>query len=622
MQKTHLLVRALDMAHPIQEFEPSVLRHVHDDEEGNNFASEIVCHFMDGRYFIKTKFHAEFLEKLKDERATKKTWIYLNGLEGLGKSSSSIYYVLKCRENGDLSVHYVDLNRIEERDEDLESFEAYSKKFGNRDCVIVDHLTLYNAHYLEKVKKIVKRQVSYPQFILIEIGFTASAHKFMEFGREFQLDEDTFLNIWKGSLEYMLSQKDKEDMNYEHRLGLLDKGKEVYDEFSKEYIMTPRLLNSVLEDMYTRTNETVEEAFAQYTKEKQHKILNCKSSENIEYAKFQLHTAVLLHCIPNKQEIIIKREWAQELKIGINIFEVEHYKIQTPGLLQSNLEYARMGLDVGDICVKIRHLIPTLANCWRERFPYDLEGMLQIAKNVGSDKILPIMFQNGGARKEFEKLLVDTQKEIQSVLLPFSIGGETIYQVSQSKQELLQTPCTVVPSVENFFERNAKELSSYYQDIPENFKGHERNVALFSLFIKQLSNNFDKFLVYPLIPNFMGVDYFVFYNVSVDRCEGCTSSKRIKVQEKTLYLVQVATGAMHRGDTIGQALNVVKQIFANENVVVHAVVIVASQNKESFTLTKCAFENISVINLHGTEKPLLQNNCLLYQFYLELLKSF
>lgn len=72
MQKTHLLVRALDMAHPIQEFEPSVLRHVHDDEEGNNFASEIVCHFMDGRYFIKTKFHAEFLEKLKDERATKK----------------------------------------------------------------------------------------------------------------------------------------------------------------------------------------------------------------------------------------------------------------------------------------------------------------------------------------------------------------------------------------------------------------------------------------------------------------------------------------------------------------------------------------------------------------------
>lgn len=45
--------------------------------------------------------------------------------------------------------------------------------------------------------------------------------------------------------------------------------------------------------------------------------------------------------------------------------------------------------------------------------PYDLEGMLQIAKNVGSYKIWPILFS--GARKEFEKLLVATQKEIQCI---------------------------------------------------------------------------------------------------------------------------------------------------------------------------------------------------------------
>lgn len=53
--------------------------------------------------------------------------------------------------------------------------------------------------------------------------------------------------------------------------------------------MTPRLLHSVLEGMYTKTNGKVEEAFAQYTKMKQHKILNFRTSENIEYAKFQLH---------------------------------------------------------------------------------------------------------------------------------------------------------------------------------------------------------------------------------------------------------------------------------------------------------------------------------------------
>lgn len=57
-------------------------------------------------------------------------------------------------------------------------------------------------------------------------------------------------------------------MNYEYRLGFLDKGKEVYDEFLKEYIMIFRLLNSVLEDMYIRINEIVEEVFVQYIKEK------------------------------------------------------------------------------------------------------------------------------------------------------------------------------------------------------------------------------------------------------------------------------------------------------------------------------------------------------------------
>lgn len=603
----------------VQVFETNVLRHVHDDKEGNFFAS--VSHFKEGRYFIKTNFHEEFLEKLKDNRATKSSWICLNGIEGLGKTSSAIYYVLRCRENDDHAVHYVDLNKIEKRDEDLESFIAYSKKFKDKECIIVDHLTLSNTHYLEKIRRIVERQVEDPKFILIETGFTATAHKFMEFGRKFQLDEDSFLNIWKGSLEYLISKKDKDDKNYEQRLGLLEKGKEVYDEFSKEYIMTPRLLNSVLEDMYTRTDGTVEDAFAQYTKEKQHKIVNCKSCKNNEYAQFQLHTAVLLHFIAKEKEIIMKKEWAQDIRIGINIFEVERYKIQTEDL-QSNLEYARMDLDVGDVCIKIRYLIPNLANCWRERFPYDLEEMLQIAKTVGSDKILLMMFQNGGARKEFEKMFVESQKKCKSVLLPFSSGDDTLYQPSQTEQEVSQTPWKVVSTpAENFFRCDGKDLSSYCQDIPENLKGHERTIALFSLFIKQLTKSVARFLVYPQIPNSMGVDYFVFYGDCGEEKEGCTSSKRVKVQEKTLYLVQVATGAMHRGDTIGQALNVVRQIFVNENVIVHAVVIVASRNKKSFTLTRCAFENISVLNLDGTEELLLQKSSLLYQFYLELVRS-
>lgn len=106
----------------------------------------------------------------------------------------------------------------------------------------------------------------------------------------FSLKKTLFSTFGRRALEYILSKKDKESKNnYKHRLSISDKEKEVYDEVSKEYIMTPRLLHSVLEGMYTKTNGKVEEAFAQYTKMKQHKILNFRTSENIEYTKFQLH---------------------------------------------------------------------------------------------------------------------------------------------------------------------------------------------------------------------------------------------------------------------------------------------------------------------------------------------
>jgi hypothetical protein len=533
-----------------------------------------------------------------------------------------MYYVLRCRENGDLSVHYVDLNKIEKRDEHLESFISYSKKFEDKDCIIVDHLTLDNAHYLTKIKRIVEQQVEDPKFILIETGFTATVHRFIEFGRKFQLDEDSFLDIWKGSLEFLISKKDKEDKSYRQKLGLFDKGKEVYDEFSKVYTITPKLLNIVLEDMYTRTDGTVQEAIAQYTKEKQHEIINCKSCENDEYARFQFHTAVLIHFIPRDKEIIIKGKWAQEIKIGINIFEIQHYKIQMEDL-EDSPEYARMDVDVGDFCVKIRHLIPTLENCWQERFPCDLEEVLNIAKNVGPDKVLQIMFQNGGARREFQNLFVGAQKKCKCVLLPFPSRGDTLYQQSHTEQQVLQKSWIAASTpAENFFECDGKDLHLYDQDLPANLKGHERDIALFSLFIKQLSKSLDRFLVYPKMPHSMGVDYFVFYgNCGIKQEEECSSSKRVKVQERTLYLVQLATGAMQRGDTIGPALNIVKQFFVNESVAVHAVVMVISRNKKSFTLTRCAFENISVLNFDGTEELLLQKNSLLYQFYFELIKS-
>lgn len=62
-------------------------------------------------------------------------------------------------------------------------------------------------------------------------------------------------------MEYLIVKKDREDESYDYRFSLKEKGKEVYNEFLKEYIMTFRLLNSVLEDMYTRIDGIVDDVF-------------------------------------------------------------------------------------------------------------------------------------------------------------------------------------------------------------------------------------------------------------------------------------------------------------------------------------------------------------------------
>ena len=40
------------------------------------------------------------------------------------------------------------------------------------DCLIVDHVTLYSTHYLNKIKRIIREKDM--KFIMIETGFTAS----------------------------------------------------------------------------------------------------------------------------------------------------------------------------------------------------------------------------------------------------------------------------------------------------------------------------------------------------------------------------------------------------------------------------------------------------------------
>lgn len=105
------------------------------------------------------------------------------------------YYVLRRRKNDDLSVHYI---RIEKRDEQLKSFASYSKMFKDNECIIVDHVTLYNTHYLKKIEEkwndklkiqslFLLRQTSQQMFINLwnlEENFSLMKLHFLTYGRE------------------------------------------------------------------------------------------------------------------------------------------------------------------------------------------------------------------------------------------------------------------------------------------------------------------------------------------------------------------------------------------------------------------------------------------------------
>lgn len=159
-------------------FESSVLLHIKDDEEAKFFARR--TDFLSGRYFLKTKFHETFVTHIHVCKRGMPLWNYVSGIEGLGKTSSVLYYVLECRKNGDSEIHYFDLEKIISKDKKLKTFNEFSEKFEDGHCVIIDHVTMHNSHYLDVIKDITSEKEI--NFILIETGFTASAHNILGFG--------------------------------------------------------------------------------------------------------------------------------------------------------------------------------------------------------------------------------------------------------------------------------------------------------------------------------------------------------------------------------------------------------------------------------------------------------
>lgn len=599
----------------MDEFDTSILQHVTDDEEAKLFAN--IIDFKAGRCFIKTKFHHVFINMIdRIYKKCRKLWNNVTGLQGLGKTSTVLYYVLDCRRKKDSGIHYIDLNEIEKRDKNLAKFTSFSENFQAADCLVIDHMTIFNSHYTDKIKSILEDKDI--KFILIQTGFTAtSLHKGeIDCGKELQLDEGDLLKIWSGSLK-ALDSKDE---------GLAQKGKDVYDVFSKHFIMTPRLLHTVLEFMYA-FGKTVEQAWVLYTKEIQEEIANFKGSGNSAvYDKFMLHTTILLRYIPDEGEYIFTESQVRQLMIAINIFHLDIHRV-TQEDLENNSRIIELGIQEGDVVVMVQHLQPYLAREWRERLPYSLEKVLQSAS---SDEIFSVMFQNGGARKEFEKLLVNVQKVKGIVLLPFinhTVAtsyqpSETQFYVSQAKLDdwlLLRIPSG------KFLHPDRQILDDFGRNVPSSMKGLENIVFMVALYVKKLTASTDKFVVYPEIQNFLGIDYFVFVTIK-EETDVCTPAKMSRPSRNSvLYLMQIATGATHSGDTIGRALDVVKSVFSDTTITIHVVVIIARSDANAYPLTKCSFENITILNLYE-ETPsclqeLLQSDNLLHNFYLQLVRK-
>ena len=146
----------------------------------------------------------------------------------------------------------------------------------------------------------------------------------------------------------------------------------------------------------------------------------------------------------------------------------------TKNNLETNLDILRLDLKEGDFYFVVKHLIPYLGNEWRRRLPFHMEEMLE---EVANDGIFTIMFQNGGARKEFGKLLIETQQKAGLVILPEVEALETFYVKSETRHNIPQMnkfKFVVMPS-QSFLTPNAS-LDSYQNELPENYRGHLRNI--------------------------------------------------------------------------------------------------------------------------------------------------
>ncbi|XP_076114632.1 uncharacterized protein LOC143082703 [Mytilus galloprovincialis] len=580
-------------------FEEEILQIADKDEDllcGKVFAKNFRS-----KCFIKTKFHDCFIEKMTIARITSSQRQTLVGIEGIGKSSSAIYYVLSCRKKGDNGIHYVDLNVIEAIDKNLEKFKLFADNVTCNDCLVVDHVTLSNMPLVKKIAEVTQ----YTQIILIESGFTACAHTTtgVDFSKDLQLDLDEFKKIWTGSLSV---QTKGLSMFLEGHKGssLFLEGHKVYHELKSQLIVTPKLLHSTLDDMMLHNLKTEAVLYSAKCRLREDIAIINLDVKHPQEERFILDTKTLLELIKNHDDGFTTTLFTlQEFKIAINIFDVQ-ISVVSKQALKENYRLFELELTEGDVYVVISELQPSIHSFWIEKFPYNFKEVTSHTDNCSKD-FLHRIINYGGMQKEFETAIVKFQAENHIVFVPDrDVYTDTDSVEKPGKCEIKQ--CTGIIKQRHGLQclkPDQDKLMEYSDENTNRYDKPLRNVHRTALFMsEEIKKNRDQtLLVYPSVQNLVGFSYFLYTANTHSKCgideesSGSVPVKR-KRNEKTLFLVRVSTGISHTGLTMNNALKVFRNTL--KEVSVHAVVLIATKGSGPYTLTgNCVFKHLSIVNI-------------------------
>ncbi|XP_063400317.1 uncharacterized protein LOC134684929 [Mytilus trossulus] len=390
------------------------------------------------------------------------------GIQGIGKLSSAMYYILSCRKNEDGGIHYVDLSVIQKRDKNLEKFSQYIASVKNDDCLVIDHVTFFNRKLVEKIEKI----TSFSKIILIESGFTACVNLTgLDFNKDFQLDLNDFKKIWNGMLSVKCT-----DFPDRHELinSLFKVDDKVFHELKDKFIITPRLLHDTFDEMFIFGKKINEISYCAEVKLREEIAMFEEEVKSSNCETFLLDTKLLLDCLGGHGEnTVCTLSQFSNFKVAINIFDVRIHKV-TRQDLEDNCRFYELELEEKDRYITISHLVPFLSRHWIEKFPFKLKEVFNCEHGEDANRILDFSLQNGSLRKMFKDCIVNCQVKNDFVIIP---DKSKLYDTISSEDlgSHVYNQCDGVMKPRKLYCLRPK--SEVLKDtIQEKYKGHFENV--------------------------------------------------------------------------------------------------------------------------------------------------